>query len=102
MPEPLKLFISYRSSDAPKVDKIARDLALLKHEDGTPRYAPWQDKHNLPPASPHWWDAIVEAIEASKVRLPHLAGEPQECGVPGRTGLCSPPQPPHYSSRAGR
>jgi formylglycine-generating enzyme required for sulfatase activity len=57
-----KLFISYRSSDAPKVDKIARDLALLRFDDGTPRYTTWQDKKNLPPASPHWWDAIVDAI----------------------------------------
>lgn len=60
--KPKKLFISYRSSDAAKVDKIARDLALLKYEDGTARYITWQDKHNIPPASPHWWDAIVDAI----------------------------------------
>ncbi|MCU0512398.1 MAG: toll/interleukin-1 receptor domain-containing protein, partial [Anaerolineae bacterium] len=44
------------------VDKIARDLALLQYDDGTPLYTTWQDKHNLPPASPHWWDAIVDAI----------------------------------------
>lgn len=56
------LFVSYRSSDAGKVDKIARDLGLLKHDDGTPRYITWQDKHDLPPASPNWWDAIVDAI----------------------------------------
>lgn len=62
IPKTKKLFISYRSSDAAKVDKIARDLTLLKHNDGTPRYRAWQDKHNLPPASPHWWDAIVDAI----------------------------------------
>ncbi len=61
-PKTKKLFISYRSTDAAKVDKIARDLALLPYEDGTPRYMTWQDKHNLPPASPHWWDAIVDAI----------------------------------------
>ncbi len=59
---PRKLFISYRSSDAAKVDKIAKDLTLLKYDDGTPRYSTWQDKHNLPPASPNWWDAIVDAI----------------------------------------
>ena len=53
MPDPLKLFISYRSSDAGKVDKIAGDLARLKYDDGTPRYRPWQDKHDLPPATPH-------------------------------------------------
>lgn len=62
-PRTKQLFISYRSSDAVKVDKIARDLGLLRYDDGTPRYTPWQDKHNLPPASPSWWDAIVEAIE---------------------------------------
>ncbi|MCL4249308.1 MAG: SUMF1/EgtB/PvdO family nonheme iron enzyme [Anaerolineae bacterium] len=61
-PKLKQLFISYRSSDAAKVDKIARDLALLKYDDGTPRYGTWQDKHNLPPASPNWWDAIVDAI----------------------------------------
>ena len=60
--KPKKLFISYRSSDAAKVDKIARDLGLLLYDDGTPRYTTWQDKHNLPPASPNWWDAIVDAI----------------------------------------
>jgi len=60
--KPKKLFISYRSSDAAKVDKIARDLALLRYDDGTPRFETWQDKHNLPPASPNWWEAIVDAI----------------------------------------
>ena len=62
---PLKtksLFISYRSSDAAKVDRLAHDLALLSHPDGTPHFRTWQDKHNLPPASPNWWDAIVDAI----------------------------------------
>ena len=62
MLETKKLFISYRSSDAVKVDKIARDLELLQYEDGIARYKAWQDKHNLPPASPNWWDAIVDAI----------------------------------------
>lgn len=67
-----KLFISYRSSDAHKVDKIARDLGLLQHADGTPRYTTWQDKLNLPPASPHWWDAIVDAIEGCDVFVFHM------------------------------
>jgi len=62
IPKTKKLFISYRSSDAVKVDKIARDLRLLQYDDGTSRYTTWQDKHNLPPASPNWWDAIVDAI----------------------------------------
>jgi formylglycine-generating enzyme required for sulfatase activity len=62
-----KLFISYRSSDAAKVDKIARDLALLRTDDGTTRFTTWQDKHNLPPASPNWWDAIVNAIIDSDI-----------------------------------
>lgn len=60
----MKLFISYRSSDAAKVDKIARDLTLLLNADGTSLYTTWQDKHDLPPASPNWWDAIVDAIDA--------------------------------------
>ncbi|MAU11765.1 MAG: hypothetical protein CL607_18210 [Anaerolineaceae bacterium] len=62
IPKTKKLFISYRSSDAAKVDKIARDLGLLRYDDATPRYTTWQDKYNLPPASPNWWDAIVDAI----------------------------------------
>lgn len=73
MTHPLKLFISYRSSDAVQVDKIARDLALLRYDDGTPRYLPWQDKHNLPPASPNWWDAIVNAIIECPVFVFHLS-----------------------------
>ena len=67
------LFIGYRSRDAAKVDRIARDLTLLRHEDGTPRYTTWQDKHNLPPASPHWWDAILDAIEKCEVFVFHLS-----------------------------
>jgi hypothetical protein len=70
---PNKLFISYRSSDAPMVDKIARDLSLLRNPDGSTRYIPWQDKHNLPPASPNWWNAIVEAIEASHLFVFNLS-----------------------------
>jgi tetratricopeptide (TPR) repeat protein len=62
-----QLFISYRSSDAVKVDKIARDLTLLTDTSGAQLYSTWQDKHNLPPASPHWWDAIVDAIIACDV-----------------------------------
>jgi formylglycine-generating enzyme required for sulfatase activity len=57
-----KLFISYRSSDALKVDKIAKDLGLLLDGNGNPRFKTWQDKHSLPPGSPNWWDAIVDAI----------------------------------------
>ena len=67
------LFIGYRSSDAAKVDRIARDLTLLRHDDGTPRYTTWQDKHNLPPASPNWWNAIVDAIEKCEVFVFHLS-----------------------------
>lgn len=67
------LFISYRSSDAAKVDKIARDLTLLKYDDGSLRYTTWQDKHNLPPASPNWWDAIVDAIEQCEIFVFNLS-----------------------------
>jgi hypothetical protein len=59
-----KLFISYRSDDAQKVDKIAADLNLLRKPDNTPCYVTWQDKKNIPPASPNWWDAIVDALIA--------------------------------------
>jgi len=55
------------------VDKIAKDLRLLKYDDGTPRYTTWQDKHNLPPASPNWWDAIVDAIEQCDIFMFHLS-----------------------------
>jgi formylglycine-generating enzyme required for sulfatase activity len=75
IPRTKKLFISYRSSDAPKVDKIARDLALLQYEDGTPCYKTWQDKLNLPPASPNWWDAIVDAIGDCDVFVFHMSRE---------------------------
>jgi len=74
-PKTKKLFISYRSSDSAKVDKIARDLASLKHDDGTPRYITWQDKHNLPPASTNWWDAIVDAIIDCDMFVFHLSRE---------------------------
>jgi formylglycine-generating enzyme required for sulfatase activity len=67
------LFISYRSSDAAKVDKIAKDLSLLKYDDGTSRFTTWQDKHNLPPASPNWWDAIVDAIELCEMFVFNLS-----------------------------
>ena len=72
-PKLKKLFISYRSNDAIKVDKIARDLTLLKYDDGTPRYTTWQDKHNLPPAVSYWWDAIVDAIVECDMFVFHLS-----------------------------
>ncbi|MCU0498980.1 MAG: toll/interleukin-1 receptor domain-containing protein [Anaerolineae bacterium] len=63
-----QLFISYRSTDAAEVDRIAHDLGALKHPDGiTPRFRPWQDKRDVPPASPDWWEAIIDAISASEV-----------------------------------
>lgn len=80
-PKTKKLFISYRSSDAAKVDKIARDLASLTHDDGTPRYLTWQDKHNLPPASPNWWDAIVDAITDCDMFVFHLSRESLQSAV---------------------
>lgn len=73
IPKTKQLFISYRSLDSAKVDKIARDLSLLKYDDGTPRYLTWQDKHNLPPASPNWWDSIVDAIIACDLFVFHLS-----------------------------
>lgn len=72
-PRTKQIFISYRSNDAVKVDKIARDLSLLQYDDGTSCYIPWQDKHNLPPASPSWWDSIVEAIERCDMFVFHLS-----------------------------
>jgi|GEM_PF-2472635 len=68
-----KLFISYRSTDTAKVDKIAQDLRLLKFENGLPRYATWQDKIDLPPASPNWWDSIVDAIIDCDVFVFHMS-----------------------------
>jgi protein phosphatase len=81
-PKTKKLFISYRSNDAIKVDKIALDLTLLRYDDGTPRYVAWQDKHNLPPASPNWWDAIVDAIESCDIfvfNLSHASLQSEVC-----------------------
>src|SRR4051812_5697266 len=75
MPDPLNLFISYRSSDAPQVDKIARDLSLLRHADGSQRYTTWQDKKNLPSAHPNWWEAIVDAIIACDIFVFHISRE---------------------------
>lgn len=72
-PETKKLFISYRSDDAPKVDTIARNLALLKYENGRSCFETWQDKHDLPPASPNWWDAIVDAIIECDVFVFHIS-----------------------------
>src|SRR5688572_29424995 len=73
MPDPLKLFISYNGSDAPKVDRIANDLALLRDKDDQQKYAPWQDKRNLPPAHPIWWEAILDAIESCPVFVFHIS-----------------------------
>ena len=68
MPTTYTCFISYRSADAHKVDPIAHKLNLLTFPDGkTPRYITWQDKKQLPPAAPNWWDAIVKAIGENKV-----------------------------------
>ena len=81
IPKMKKLFISYRSSDAAKVDKIARDLGLLQYDDGTAHYKTWQDKLNLPPASPNWWDAIVDAIIDCDVFVFHLSRESLQSAV---------------------
>jgi tetratricopeptide (TPR) repeat protein len=54
-----KLFISYRSLDAAKVDTLVARLQALKHDT-------WQDKHNIP-AGADWWGAIVSAIGACEV-----------------------------------
>ncbi|MCU0475797.1 MAG: SUMF1/EgtB/PvdO family nonheme iron enzyme, partial [Anaerolineae bacterium] len=66
-PKTKQLFISYRSTDAATVDDAAKALAAATYPDGAKRYIPWQDKHNLPPASPNWWDAILDALIASDV-----------------------------------
>ncbi|MEC4819902.1 MAG: toll/interleukin-1 receptor domain-containing protein, partial [Scytonema sp. PMC 1069.18] len=69
----LNLFISYSSDNSIQVDKIASDIRRLRHTDGTPRYTTWQDKHNLVPGSPHWWDSIVDAIEKCDVFVFHIS-----------------------------
>jgi hypothetical protein len=60
-----QLFIAYSSLDAHVVDNIAQTLAQLKYDDGAARYITWQDKYNLPPATPHWWGAIAKNIRQS-------------------------------------
>lgn len=57
----MKLFISYRSLDSEKVDKIVARLRSLKTSDGSPRYTLWQDKYSIPDGH-DWWEAIVDAI----------------------------------------
>ena len=61
-----KLFISYRSLDSAKVDKLVAQLRTLKDVDGELLYDIWQDKTSIPPGQ-DWWQAIVEAIEACDV-----------------------------------
>lgn len=58
---PTKLFISYRSTDSEKVEKIINELASFRDEDGNLLYKTWQDKHNLVSAN-YWWNAITDAI----------------------------------------
>ncbi|MCU0498781.1 MAG: SUMF1/EgtB/PvdO family nonheme iron enzyme [Anaerolineae bacterium] len=67
-----RLFIGYSTHDSAQVDTIAQHLRLLKHTDGTPRYLPWQDKHDLTVGVPNWWDAILNAIEHSDLFVFHL------------------------------
>lgn len=74
-PKTYRLFISYRAKDAAQVDQIAHSLRLLTHEDGTARYQTWQDKHDLPAGVSHWWDEILDAIEASDLFVFHLTLE---------------------------
>ncbi|MCU0498782.1 MAG: SUMF1/EgtB/PvdO family nonheme iron enzyme [Anaerolineae bacterium] len=71
-PKTYRLFISYRTTDSAQVDRIAQNLRLLKHADGTPRYIPWQDKRDLMAGVPNWWDAILDAIESCDVFVFHL------------------------------
>ncbi|NJR12415.1 SUMF1/EgtB/PvdO family nonheme iron enzyme, partial [bacterium] len=72
---PYKLFISYRSLDSAKVDKITLNLSHMRDENNTSRFIPWQDKEKLPPAHRHWWDAIVQAIIDNDVFVFHLSQE---------------------------
>jgi formylglycine-generating enzyme required for sulfatase activity len=67
-----KLFISYRSSDHRDVDHIAEQLRSLKHEDGEPKYATWQDKYDLK-GGKSWWDGIVDAIIDCDMFVFHLS-----------------------------
>lgn len=71
-PKTKRLFISYRTTDAAIVDKIAQDLRLLKGDDGESCYITWQDKYDLPAGVPNWWDAILDGIEACDMFIYHL------------------------------
>jgi formylglycine-generating enzyme required for sulfatase activity len=62
----IKLFISYRSLDSAKVDKLVTRIASLKNGDGTPRYQIWQDKTSIP-VGQDWWQAIVQGIDKCDV-----------------------------------
>jgi formylglycine-generating enzyme required for sulfatase activity len=75
LPKTKRLFISYRSKDSAQVDRIAHHLRLLTYDDGTARYIPWQDKRDLTSGVTNWWDAILDAIEASDLFVFHLTLE---------------------------
>ena len=53
----MKLFISYRSSDSVKVDRIVNHLRSLQNSS----YQIWQDKFGIFPGE-DWWESIVNAI----------------------------------------
>lgn len=72
IPKTKKLFISYRSSDHRDVDHIAEQLRSRVHDDATPKYTTWQDKHDLTGAK-SWWDGIVDAIIDCDVFVFHLS-----------------------------
>lgn len=57
-----KLFISYRSLDSKKVDRIISRLRTLQNDDGSSRFEKiWQDKSDINPGE-DWWEAIVDGI----------------------------------------
>ncbi|MEM9954734.1 MAG: Hsp70 family protein [Chloroflexota bacterium] len=56
-----KLFISYRSLDSAKVDKIVNYLEKIEDNNNQRLYEVWQDKHSIP-VGQDWWKAIVQGI----------------------------------------
>jgi hypothetical protein len=74
MTEPVKLFISYRSLDATKVDTIVSNLSTLRADNGTQCYIIWQDKRNIL-ASKRWWEDILDAIDNCDIFIFHISQE---------------------------
>lgn len=67
-PKTKKLFISYRSLDSAKVDKLVARLRAITDGGGNPIYDVWQDKTHIV-SGQNWWDQIVNGIIGCEIFL---------------------------------